>query len=543
EFKWTRNLIVGSNFGLRLHDDIQDTIPPFRDNYQTSLFFTTILALTLSEQDTKDVFSKQNGILQNLHPRMFEIGRGGAFDMTENMHNSGNVMSISLKKDGQKKEIKLESATLYPKSDLAVVLNSIVYIKSKYIFSVIIIFVMIMVLIYVSSDKAKKRITRFIVHKRTFNMKSLFIVFIAYFAGITCIAYNICENFFVKEPLSFFNAISIWPTEILRLLSAILSICFLLYVWEKIKLTDNKIAKKYGFSVIRETSIHHPIKVQMFPHYWEIYDSEDKKCGVCFSNLWNEYLSLGSFDKRVKRTVMYTVVFMFSGVLLINTFASLGYGLFVPARGDLSFSVDFVVLKCISVPCMLFLTFFIVDHHKLFRRLIKLSAKERKMCLPEAGIKYREHAYQKTLMLADYTEQTKWLNVFSFIVLFLMIISRNSYFDNWNMSVGLLIIFVTLGIYSFASTIILHKEIKRCKDGMVAKLKREIICLHTKSLKVHAGVYEKVDFEMEQIKMTISAIEAIRKGAFMPLIQHPLFQAALLPFGSAGTLLYMNFFN
>ncbi len=400
-----------------------------------------------------------------------------------------------------------------------------------------------MVLIYVSSDRVKKRISEFVVPKRTFNMKSLFVIFAAYFVGLFCIAYSICENFFIIEPFSLFDGVSIWPTEIIRLLSAILSICFLFYIWGQMKKTDKEIAKEYGLSKLGEVFINHPRIVQMFPYYWKICDSEDKKSAVCFGKLWNEYLSLGSFDKRVKRTAMYTIVFMFFGILLIKILTSLGDSLFVPARGELSFCVDFVVLKCISVPSMLFMTFFVVDHHKLFRQLIKLSAEEEKVCLPEVGIKYREHAYQKTLMLANYTEQTKWLNLFPFIVLFLMIVARSSYFDNWNMSVGLLILFVTLGIYSFANTIILHKEINRCKEGMVAKLKKEIICLHSKSLKVHAGIYEKVDFEMEQIKSTVRAIESIREGAFRPLIQQPLFQAALLPFGGAGSLWIMNGFT
>ena len=46
--KWTRNLVVASNFGLSLRKDpdvdIQGEVPPFRDNYQTSVFFTVLQA-------------------------------------------------------------------------------------------------------------------------------------------------------------------------------------------------------------------------------------------------------------------------------------------------------------------------------------------------------------------------------------------------------------------------------------------------------------------------------------------------------------------
>lgn len=45
EQSWTRNLIVVSNFGLRLRDRLQAGTPPFRDSYQTSTFLSTRLAL------------------------------------------------------------------------------------------------------------------------------------------------------------------------------------------------------------------------------------------------------------------------------------------------------------------------------------------------------------------------------------------------------------------------------------------------------------------------------------------------------------------
>lgn len=44
QFAWTRNLIVASCFGLSLHPELQRTVPPFRDSYQTSRFLSTLTA-------------------------------------------------------------------------------------------------------------------------------------------------------------------------------------------------------------------------------------------------------------------------------------------------------------------------------------------------------------------------------------------------------------------------------------------------------------------------------------------------------------------
>jgi hypothetical protein len=56
ELQWTRNLVIASSFGLNLHPDLQKNAPPFRDSYQTSLFFTTCLARTpgLKDQNITD---------------------------------------------------------------------------------------------------------------------------------------------------------------------------------------------------------------------------------------------------------------------------------------------------------------------------------------------------------------------------------------------------------------------------------------------------------------------------------------------------------
>lgn len=45
ELAWTKNLIVGSNFGLELKSVLQGDIMPFRDSYQTSVYFSTLIAL------------------------------------------------------------------------------------------------------------------------------------------------------------------------------------------------------------------------------------------------------------------------------------------------------------------------------------------------------------------------------------------------------------------------------------------------------------------------------------------------------------------
>ncbi len=42
---WTRHLVVGSSLGLALRPELQGSIPPFRDVYQSATYFSTLLAM------------------------------------------------------------------------------------------------------------------------------------------------------------------------------------------------------------------------------------------------------------------------------------------------------------------------------------------------------------------------------------------------------------------------------------------------------------------------------------------------------------------
>jgi len=72
QLKWTRNMIVASGFGLQLRDDLQQDIPPFRDSYQTAEYLACLSALGLVSPDE----------LKFISPRLFEIGRNGAVDLS-----------------------------------------------------------------------------------------------------------------------------------------------------------------------------------------------------------------------------------------------------------------------------------------------------------------------------------------------------------------------------------------------------------------------------------------------------------------------------
>ena len=71
--KWTQNLVVTSSFGLTLRQDLQRDAAPFRNSYQTSLYFASLEALQVVPCGLRELFNK---------PRRFEIGRVHAVDLS-----------------------------------------------------------------------------------------------------------------------------------------------------------------------------------------------------------------------------------------------------------------------------------------------------------------------------------------------------------------------------------------------------------------------------------------------------------------------------
>jgi hypothetical protein len=92
--QWTRHLVVGSSLGLELRPELQSSIPPFRDTYQSSTYFSTIVAVhrylqAAAASDTAHAsapapaFHPRLGSEWTRRPQVFEIGRTQAFDLTD----------------------------------------------------------------------------------------------------------------------------------------------------------------------------------------------------------------------------------------------------------------------------------------------------------------------------------------------------------------------------------------------------------------------------------------------------------------------------
>lgn len=209
-------MIVASSFGLTLADGLQQDIPPFRDCYQNSVYFSTLLALS---EGIKPDNSKIKKWLEE--PRIFEIGRNGAFNLGVAKKQYIDDKRKTSDTEDKKEQALLgsfdvENHSIHPQSDK-------LYPHRYYFYGSFFCVVLFSILIYhITLNKGTNRLcsSKVFSYQNFYFYSILFILFEAFIDLDYLTIINL-------EPLSFTEGISIWPTEMIRVLAITLSALFL----------------------------------------------------------------------------------------------------------------------------------------------------------------------------------------------------------------------------------------------------------------------------------------------------------------------------
>ncbi len=238
EFIWARNLIVASSFDMQLNDKLQGRIPPFRDSYQTSVFFSTMLAVKAainadvspqqvqvkseagkSSENTQQaettgendpVLNRQALIDHWVQPQIFEVGRHGAVSLNpvkapkdhETHHHEGWCIDLS-------KVMVGDVALCHGNKVHPVKPDSMFWQTGMAVFFVI--FIVIFALHQVRPQSGLQ-----VLWSAISVLLISVLVIVAYSQGVN------------EEPLSFTDGISAWPTTFLRFITMLLAIYFLI---------------------------------------------------------------------------------------------------------------------------------------------------------------------------------------------------------------------------------------------------------------------------------------------------------------------------
>ncbi len=249
--------------------------------------------------------------------------------------------------------------------------------------------------------------------------------------------------------------------------------------------------------------------------------------------VWQRYCRLGRFGNSLVRIVPVALLYM---ILARRLFAFFGHS-HLPFRGQDSYVADRWILQA-CVWTVIFLTFFVVDATRLCERFILALTRRRtrwpKEVLNRAvgrlGADPRDVAeYLDVEVIAARTEAVGRLIVYPFVVLFLVIVSRATLFDNWSWPLSLLLVLSMSSAYAVVCAVVLRRAAERARAETVERLRANLL---------HAvgGAEPGAPARCAQIRLLIERVQELRQGAFAHWSHNPLVKAILLPFGGLGLL-------
>lgn len=537
QWQFTRNLIVASHFGLELQPALQTPIPPFRDSYQTSLFYSALWALEHFQsppgadylqlsmgEDSSRKFSR------NAAPRLYEIGRYGAFDISTNgSPQSADYASIHA-----------------PRPDLEAYADK--WRNLKWAGGAVLSTIVLLLIAMLISSTVADASLRLLSNKRFWL--GLAIAGAASY-GLTAFLMWMMPNAAENEPFTLTEGISAWPTEAIRLLALVMSSLFLWYSWRTLKNNAGDLARSFNLDD-RDSMLAGQLDCQ--PRgpglsMWSlrrsvgIHNWRPQAAGqIDAAHLWREYTALGEFPDFIMRGAPQVALALLFSFLIMALFGFPN----TPCRGAACFEMNgFIVIS--SVVMMLVLIFYVVDATQLCRRWVE--------CLVTKKIRWPDSTLEKIAVErgrgigAGKENLGEWLGIeliaartavignfiyFPFIIMFLLGISRHNYLDNWGFPTALVIIFTLNAILVVVNAMALRHSAEMARREAIGQLEKKLMELPDQT----PG--EKK--QRQQIEWAIEAIKDNQRGAFLPFTKHPVFGAAIaLPSGGYGLVLLLEY--
>ncbi len=289
------------------------------------------------------------------------------------------------------------------------------------------------------------------------------------------------------EPFSLFDGVSIWPTEAIRGLTALL--CAVLLRGGRRWLQTNAETLSSRFAL----------------------NNPPPALGDGWSHVharWTEYTSHSGSLESHRPSVPFVIAAVYALGLIVGTIWGFP---FVPFRGQVSFWVDWALYFFVVVPLFLWLTAFVfaVSRHCVgFIQAVTL-APPRWPASPWPDVL----TYHLTIkLIAERTRVIKWIMYFPLVALALFILARSPFFDNWGHPAPLIVMWLLLVSLIITSAYRLRRAAETARRNTVRQLREMMQYAQWKS----------------EVEPLLAEIATTRDGAFGSFTQGPVVGTALL---------------
>jgi hypothetical protein len=508
EQKWTRNLIVAAQFGLQLHPSLQQAIPPFRSSLQTSAFFAVLQAIDrvtcqssqqglgflISNHGIKDAYATE------IPPRLFEIGRHGAVDLSADIPSKGwkTIHPTRVDVADDSKSLKLPSN-----------------IGLLWIVGLLLGFLVLWgygrlwnwLAAWNEPDPTK--------HPFLWGLRRAW-VFIPVIAALWFWCLVVHFTYVEDEPFSWSDGVSVWPTELLRLFATVLSVSFLIKACADLAVNTEELTEKFfPQEVLAGVGEGRRRNLEGFWTNvgWMFHGSKQEHPGEA-SRLWDRYCRAHTWPQRTVRIALWLLLYLMM-VLPVWRFMNDGeWRLYVPCRGEISCGAD-TVLTSLSVFSVIILNLAVLDAVILCTKWVQEMA-------ATTGL----NPMEKVRLIIDRTRVVNRRILYPFLSLFLLIGARSHYFDSWDFPPVLILVLTVNSLVALASACMLYLAAVGTKRKVLAPLQLQLDRALTQQECAEPGVDSGPS--SDHLRQIISEIDAVQQGAFVPFYRQPVVQATLV---------------
>jgi hypothetical protein len=570
ELPFTRNLIVSSSFGPNLSEKFQGGIPSFRDTYQTAAFLATLSAIG----DPEDYWNTSAPFLADIEdqlkaPRLFEITRTGDI-LSFPWERSPPETPAEKKFDPVQEESSIAATNIRGRSSVRIddwpcwkseptgcgyihPIKDIEDSKRKPEQPKI-----IEELFPTYEEKSRIKLKYGLAASAFLALGSLALQRVRRLAGLevgllslsfgagalACALWEPLARVLTEdgmgEPLTIFEGVSVWPTVMIRILSILLAICFIIRAFRTLHGNLRKIAlemeltppvplKEQMADCLADLQRMRKSVLRLFRHSKEDIHLSDKP--ACRTQVaWERYITRERFWPRLIRALTCTgLMYGLTIFVLVPVFGPPVN----PGRGHLAPWLLYLTTRA-DVLLMLILTFVILD--ATASCLFFINKLQR---IQSAWPSETEGVYSGRLRLPP-NFLRKWINLdlvakrtdcigsliyFPFILIALLVISRSSIFANYAPNLAII---VAQGISLF---FVLCSAIMLC---WAARGAQEITKQNLIEGVISAEDPSEAGRHAEQLKILLERVDQLKEGAFGPFRQQPLVRALLWPLSGIG---------
>jgi hypothetical protein len=507
----THNLVIASPFGSTVPDIYieQRHIPPFRDNNQTSMYVGTLVATGRMTEQEAEYLSWQ--------PRIFEIGRRGAYDLGPSWYR------------WRPGESKIVFESRYGKNE-----NTKMWFRDwlsapGVIWRLIIIALAVLAMAaWISMSIARRTLSGGGTALERLKRALVSTVFWLVCGGplIIFLVALVAQYWAPEEPLVFFSGISIWPTEMVRLIAFMLAIFFMFKASFDLRANAKMIEAEFSFAPLPLTAFRWRDLGIGFEH-WQMKQPSGTSL-FSAEEAWHTYLCRNKFWPRFIRIGILFALYSIFAFAILHLFSQPP----PPARGDLAFRIDKIVFYLAGAGLLL-LSFYVVDAIQLNSNFIRMFGREvtnwgrsvvdrshRSPPLDEEELS----AYHEIFFVAQRTQAVAPLIWYPLLILTLLVVARSSFFDNWTWPASLVLICAVTAAWALGSAILLRRAAEQLRETALNDLRRFRL------------LGREVAAKRETFDELLAEIRDLKTGAFAPLTDQPFMRAVLFPGAGLGLL-------